>query len=209
MTNKALVQPVTANSDGVTQEARPKKRARRAAVSAAHIAMFVGLMVVGGRLSVPIPFGAVSLTFQTLFVMASGLFLGARDGAAVQLIYLLMGLLGLPVFTMGSGISYVFQPSFGYLIAFPLSAFLTGILFKRVKKISVLAVFVCALIGLVVTNIIGASYQFMILTVYLKNPLTVLPIQIVSVLTYFVKDAVLLLLLSVVFPRLSKVVRIR
>ena len=79
------------------------------------IAMFVALVIVGGFISVPIPFTDVQLSFQTVFVIAAGLILGSRDGALAVVIYVTMGLIGIPVFTQGGGIGYVLMPSLWYL----------------------------------------------------------------------------------------------
>ena len=63
-----------------------------------YIAIFTALVTVGGLISVPIPFTQVELSFQTVFVIMAGLVLGGRDGALAVLVYIAMGLLGLPVF---------------------------------------------------------------------------------------------------------------
>ena len=64
-----------------------------------YIAIFTALITVGGLTSVPIPFTQVQLSFQTVFVITAGLVLGGRDGALAVLVYIAMGLFGLPVFT--------------------------------------------------------------------------------------------------------------
>ena len=88
-----------------------------------RISYFTMLTIIGGLLKIPV--GEVSFTLQTLFVISAGMFLGAKDGAAAQLVYMIIGLIGIPVFTQGGGIYYIFKPSFGYILAFPLGAFLT------------------------------------------------------------------------------------
>ena len=80
------------------------------------IAVFTALITVGGLISVSIPFAQVQLSFQVVFVVMAGLCLGGRDGALAVLVYIAMGLIGLPVFTQGGGIGYVLMPSFGYLL---------------------------------------------------------------------------------------------
>ena len=87
-----------------------------------RISYFTMLTVIGGLISIPVPFTSIRLTFQTLFVAVSGLVLGARDGMYAQLAYMLIGLIGLPVFSTGGGIDYVLRPSLGYILGFPLQA---------------------------------------------------------------------------------------
>ncbi len=73
-----------------------------------------------------LPLPLVPLTLQTLFVYLAGGLLGPRDGSLSQILFLLFGLIGLPVFGMGGGPAYVMQPTFGYLLAFPLAAWTVG-----------------------------------------------------------------------------------
>lgn len=92
-------------------------------------ALFTGLTIVGGWIRVPV--APVPFTLQTLFVLMSGAILGARAGSISQILYLLIGLAGFPVFANGGGLSYILQPGFGYLLAFPVAAFTVGKLIQR------------------------------------------------------------------------------
>lgn len=89
-----------------------------------RIGLMAALTAAGAFIRVPLSF--VPLTLQTLFVCLAGAWLGARHGACSQLVYLLTGLLGFPVFAQGGGPQYVLQPTFGYLAAFPLAAGAVG-----------------------------------------------------------------------------------
>jgi len=89
-------------------------------------ALFALLTALGAHLSVPLP-GPVPLSMQTLFVVLSGLLLGARLGAAAQATYLAAGILGLPVFAHGfGGPGVLLGATGGYLLAFPAAAALAG-----------------------------------------------------------------------------------
>ncbi|MFO7888732.1 MAG: biotin transporter BioY [bacterium] len=88
------------------------------------IAIFTALTCVGGFIRIPML--PVPFSLQTLFVYFSGLLLGAQRSFLSQMLFLLMGLAGIPVFIRGGGPAYVLQPSFGYLAAFPLSAYVCG-----------------------------------------------------------------------------------
>lgn len=82
-----------------------------------------------------IPVGAlpVPITLQTFGVALAGAVLGARRGSLAVLLYLVVGLAGAPIFAGGTGgLAVVAKPSFGYLLAFPLAALLTGFLTERV-----------------------------------------------------------------------------
>lgn len=79
-----------------------------------------------------LPLWPVPFTLQTFAVLASGLLLGTRRGAAAQAAYLLAGAAGLPVFAGGRGGPMVpFGPTGGYLIAFVLAAWLAGAAAER------------------------------------------------------------------------------
>ena len=89
-------------------------------------ALFAALISVGGRITIPIPY--VPITLQTLFTVLAGLLLGSKLGAVSSALYVLMGLLGLPVFSAGAGPAYVFHPTFGYMIGFIVGAWLQALL---------------------------------------------------------------------------------
>jgi len=93
------------------------------------VALFAAATAVGAR--VEIPHEPVPFTLQTLFVLLSGAFLGARNGALSQVLYLSMGVLGAPVFALGGfGIAKLLGPTGGYLLAFPVAAALVGYLIQ-------------------------------------------------------------------------------
>jgi len=79
-----------------------------------------------------IPHQPVPFTLQTLFVLLAGAFLGARNGAMSQLLYLGAGALGAPVFSgWSAGLGRLIGPTGGYLIAFPVAAAVVGYLLKQ------------------------------------------------------------------------------
>ena len=93
------------------------------------VALFAALTGIGGFIRIPIPY--VPLTLQTLMVMFSGLILGGRLGALSQLVYILVGLMGIPIFAHGGGPGYVLQPTFGYLLGFVCGAYIIGNITER------------------------------------------------------------------------------
>ena len=90
------------------------------------IALFAALLAVGGWISIPI--GPVPITLQTMFLTLAGLTLGPRDGALAALLFMDAGFLGLPVFSGGKGGLAVFLgPTGGFMLAFPVTAFICGL----------------------------------------------------------------------------------
>lgn len=97
------------------------------------IAAFSLLTAVGAQVSIPVQ--PVPFTLQTMMVVLAGAFLGARDGAYSQVLYLLLGATGLPVFANGMfGLAVLFGPTGGYLLAFPLGAMVTGLILQRYQS---------------------------------------------------------------------------
>jgi len=91
------------------------------------VLVFAGLTALGAHIAVPLGFTPVPMTLQTLFVLLAGLLLGPVAGAASQLLYLGLGLTGVPVFAIGgAGPLWLLGPTGGYLMAFPAAAALAG-----------------------------------------------------------------------------------
>ncbi|HEV2801175.1 MAG TPA: biotin transporter BioY [Pyrinomonadaceae bacterium] len=92
--------------------------------------LFVAL---SAQVVVPLPFTHVPITMQTFAVLLTGALLGSRLGALALVAYLVEGALGLPFFRGGNGgwFYLAFSPTAGYLLAFPLAAFVTGWLAER------------------------------------------------------------------------------
>jgi biotin transport system substrate-specific component len=93
------------------------------------------LTAAAAQVSIPLPFTPVPLTLQPMIVLLGGAALGSRLGMASQVLYLLAGLAGLPVFAtspaLPQGVLRVLGPTGGYLMAYPLAAFVTGWLAER------------------------------------------------------------------------------
>ena len=98
--------------------------------------LFVAVLTAAlAQVSVQLPFTPVPLTLQPMIVLLGGAALGSRLGFASQTLYLLAGLAGLPVFAASSvlppGLLRLVGPTGGYLLAYPLAAFVTGWLAER------------------------------------------------------------------------------
>lgn len=122
-------------------------------------ALFVALTAVGAMIT--IPFGPVPFTMQNFFVFMSGAVLGPAWGAVSQLVYLLLGLFGLPVFSgFSGGLAAVFKPSFGFLLSFPLVSAVTGLMRAKRGLPRLLLAGAC---GMLAQYAVGAPYMALIL----------------------------------------------
>jgi len=129
-------------------------RTRNATTDLALMAVFAAL-VAACTLVPAIPVGiGVPITLQTLGVMLAGLVLGPLRGFLAVLLYVVVGLAGLPVFAQGgAGLANLVKPSAGYLLAFPLGALVTGALAAWTRNVRVWRPFTLAL-GAIVGGIL-------------------------------------------------------
>jgi len=116
---------------------------------------------------VVVPVQPVPFTLQTMLVLLSGAFLGSKNGAYSQLVYLSAGVFGLPVFAgFGFGLPVLFGPTGGYLLAFPIAAYIVGAVIENTE--SKTAVILSMIVGTITILFIGASY----LSVFLSHNFT-------------------------------------
>lgn len=127
-----------------------------------------------------LPLGSVNFTLQIFAVAFAGFFLGAKKGAISILVYVLSGLVGIPVFSgFQGGISALFNITGGFILGFIPMAFLCG-----VKKQPVL----CGFLGLIICHILG------IIVFSLITGRGIIEGIIMASLPYMLKDACLMLL---------------
>ena len=97
---------------------------------------FTILTAIAAQFTIPVK--PVPFTLQTMVVLLAGALLGPKNGAYSQIIYLFLGVIGLPVFAQipdnAIGFARLFGPTGGYLLSFPVAAFLVGYLVQKNKK---------------------------------------------------------------------------
>ncbi|MDY0081287.1 MAG: biotin transporter BioY [Ignavibacteriales bacterium] len=131
-----------------------------------QVLMFTVMTAVASKIAIPIK--PVPFTLQTLVVLLSGAWLGKKGGFYSQITYLFLGAAGIPVFAFipdGTfGIASLFGPTGGYLLAFPLAAYLTGAILERSK--SYFAIISAFVLGEVLINLSGVLY---LNAIYVQN----------------------------------------
>ncbi|HXM39298.1 MAG TPA: biotin transporter BioY [Gemmatimonadales bacterium] len=140
--------------------------ADRSVVLKRAIAVVLGaiFVAVAAQVAVPIPGTPVPMTLQPLAVLLVGGLLGARLGALSMILYLAMGIAGLPVFTPTVplvGMARLVGPTGGYLLAYPIAAFAVGAISADGRQWTRVALGVLA--GLVLIHL-GGLAQLLILT---------------------------------------------
>lgn len=135
-----------------------------------YVALFIVLITIGAKVVIPIP--VCPFTLQLLFTTLAGLVLGPVYGGISVLCYIVLGLIGVPVFATGGGFGYVLQPTFGYLVGFAAGAFLTGLIAgKNREACSFLRLLAANFAGLLVVYLMGIVYFWLIKTFYIGNPI--------------------------------------
>jgi biotin transport system substrate-specific component len=131
-------------------------------IQIASVLFITALTAAAAQISVPLPFTAVPLTLQPMVVLVGSLALGSRLGATSQILYLAAGIAGLPVFaasaTLPPGALRLLGPTGGYLMAYPLAAFVTGALAERGFDRRYLTSVLAMLAGLVIVFTSGVLW---------------------------------------------------
>lgn len=166
------------------------------------IGIFTALIAVGAFIRVPVPL--CPFTLQFLFTTLAGLVLGKRCGAMAVLVYVALGLMGVPVFTSGGGPSYIFQPTFGYLIGFIVGAWIVGAWREHYGASSFRRLLVGAMIDLLVVYAFGMAYVYIINTFYLGTPIGLWPLVVYCFILAVPGDICLCIVGSLFYRRVAQ-----
>jgi biotin transport system substrate-specific component len=162
------------------------------------VPMFTALTIIGSLIKIPIPISPIPLTLQVLFVILSGALLGSKLGAISQLLYAILGLIGLPVFAQGGGISYILKPSFGYIIGFIISSYLIGKIIEYRKKKNLFTFLLANLVGIIIIYIIGVIYMFLIINFVTLTPISIYQAVIIGALPFIFKELILVVFVTII-----------
>ena len=166
-----------------------------------YIALFSVLIAIGAFIKLPI--SIVPITLQTLFVVLAGLVLGKVYAPIAVLVYILVGLIGLPVFSTGGGPSYIFYPSFGYLIGFVFGAYIVGRLANDTS--SILRNFMICVLGMFVIYAFGMAYFIFIQYVYYGKVFEASWVLYFLFLVYLPGDLLSCFVASLLYKRLPRI----
>jgi biotin transport system substrate-specific component len=146
---------------------RDDSRALRIGEQIGAVVFVTVCTAVAAQISIALPFTPVPFTFQPMVVLVGAAALGARLGMMSQVLYLLLGLAGLPVFAasplLPQGAARLLGPTGGYLMAYPLAAFVTGWLAERGLDRRYLTAVVAMASGLAVIFAGGLSWLMLVL----------------------------------------------
>ncbi|HET7628627.1 MAG TPA: biotin transporter BioY [Bacillales bacterium] len=146
-----------------------------------YVALFTAIMAVLGVVpAIYLAFTPVPIVLQNMGVMLSGSMLGARLGALSQLLFLALVAAGAPVLTGGrGGLAVFFGVSGGYLIAYPIAAFVVGLLLARMQKPTYWRFLAANILGgVLVVYAIGIPYQAFMMDISLWHAIVISSVYI-------------------------------
>jgi biotin transport system substrate-specific component len=137
-----------------------------------YASMFGAMTAIGAWIIIPLPL--IPITLQTLFLSLAAALLGSYLGALSQIIYISLGIIGLPVFAGGkAGFGVLMGPTGGYLVGFILGAYIMGKLIEKKEQPGFIWIAASMFIGLTVIYVLGAAQLMMVAQLSLKKALLV------------------------------------
>ena len=164
-------------------------------------ALFTALTAAGAFIRIPL--GYSSITLQFFFTAMAGCLLGPVWGPVSQAVYVALGLIGLPIFTQGGGLTYLLQPTCGFLIGLIPAAWVIGLLTVHRPPHPVRTALAC-LAGLTVLYAVGLPYMAVILNQYMGKAMGFSAILWAGMLPFLPGDMLKIAVTAVLAPLLQK-----
>ncbi|TFB08956.1 biotin transporter BioY [Candidatus Atribacteria bacterium MT.SAG.1] len=166
------------------------------------ISLFAALTAVGAFISIPI--GPVPITLQTLFTLLAAMTLGSVMGASSQIIYVLLGIVGLPVFAgFKAGIGILFGPTGGFLFGFIISAYIIGKIIELKKEKNIFYYFLAGLIGTLIIYILGVTQLSLVTGIGIKKAI------VVGMLPFLPGDILKIIVASFIASKLKPIIELK
>lgn len=169
------------------------------------IALFASLIAVGAWISIPI---TVPFTLQTLVIFILIITLGFRDSLICIALYIILGLIGVPVFSgFKSGVAAILGPTGGYIIGFlfmPLVYFLSDKCFSKVISKKYIAEFIGLVLSTLVCYIFGTIWFLVVYT----NEITLWKTLLMCVIPFIIPDIIKMIIAIFVSSKLNKIIKL-
>lgn len=196
-------QAPTGWSSGAAPDGRPARRI-------ALVGLFAALTAVGAQVQAPLPFSPVPVVLSNFFALLAGLVLGPRLGATTQAVYVLLGVVGVPVFAgMHGGPQVLVGPTGGYLVGFILAAAAAGAL--RGSGVSAGRAIAAAAVGAALIYVTGVPW--LIHVIGLQWPgmsgAGLRKVLVVGVLPFLPGDAFKVVVAGLITPALARTVGVQ
>jgi len=124
--------------------------------------LFAALMAIGANITTIVPIlviGSVPITLQTVVCLLAGILLGKKWGPVSMVIYMLIGLAGMPVFAQWTGgVGSLISPTFGFVVSYIAVAWVIGLMTEKKKSYSILVL--AAFVGTAINYLIGTNWMY-------------------------------------------------
>ncbi len=161
--------------------------------------LFCSLTVLGAYLKIPFP---IPVTLQLLFTNTAALLLGARWGCLSSVLYLALGIAGLPVFSSGGGIASFVSPTFGFALGFIPGAFLSGVINE--KSSGMKSAVIASAANIACVYLCGTVYYLLICNLYFSEATTLSYALSVCVLPFILPDIAKCAVSVLLYKKLNK-----
>ncbi len=170
------------------------------------ISMFAALTAIGAQISIPLE--PVPFTLQVLFCIYSGVLLGAKRGALSQVLYVLVGLAGLPIFAGGKGgVAVIASPTFGFIIGFIACSYIAGRITEKFENVNIFKLLLATVSGLLALYIIAIPYFYLIFNKVISTPMTFATTMKTAVYPFIIQDLIKCVLASVTSLKVIPILR--
>lgn len=173
--------------------------------------LFTALMAVGAFIKIMLPIGIWQVTFslQIFFAVMAGMFLGSKNGFYSVLAYVLVGLMGVPVFAHGGGIQYMMKPTFGFIIGFIAAAWISGLVTEGKSGKGMGKLILAAFLGEMAYYFFGLLYYFIMYNYVLTNGKSIGVVALIEVwfLSTVIPDFIICALAAVTYNRIYPLVK--
>ena len=166
-----------------------------------YIAVCVAIMAVCSVITIPLP-GGVPVTLQTFAVFLCVGLLGTMRATVAVTVYILLGMIGVPIFSgFGSGVGVILGPTGGYIIGFIFTALIVGLMTEKLGK-KLWVEIVSMILGLAVCYAFGTVWFMFQMKMGLVESL------LLCVVPYLIADALKIAFSAVLVNRLDKVIKL-
>ena len=166
-----------------------------------YAALFGALTAAGAFIVIPLP--PVPITAQTFFLNVAAILLGGPLACVSQFIYVMLGVVGIPVFAGGkAGLGVLFGPTGGYLLGFIIAAFVIGTMNRMKKGAGLFWYIFSMLVGMLIIDLLGCVQLSLVAKMSFKKALAV------GALPFIPGDIIKILLAAIVSSRLKGRVKV-
>ncbi len=166
-----------------------------------YIGLITAMITISAFIRIPNPYLPFTLQMLVIFIIPA--VFGSRLSFYGVLIYLVLGLIGLPIFASGGGISYFLRPSFGFLIGFLFAVIPAGFVAKKIDNIYGYALSI--LVSLFIIYLIGLIYFYLNINYVQDKAMDFSTAFKVSILPFIIPEIVKMIMAIVLIPAVKRI----